>query len=84
MAALKRMRRSDTGFEFRQLVERCSAFVGAWIVVVLAFTSTSAADLAVTEFTAAGGAGLIDEDGDSSDWIEVSNVSSVAVNTAGW
>ena len=84
VAALKRMRRSDTGFEFRQLVERCSAFVGAWIVVVLAFTSTSAADLAVTEFTAAGGAGLIDEDGDSSDWIEVSNVSSVAVNTAGW
>ena len=41
-------------------------------------------DVTITEFLASNVGGLVDEDGDSSDWIELYNASSNAVNLAGW
>jgi hypothetical protein len=41
-------------------------------------------DVTITEFLAGNVGGLVDEDGDSSDWIELYNASSNAVNLAGW
>ncbi len=38
----------------------------------------------INEFLASNGQGLLDEDGDSSDWIELYNASSAPVNLAGW
>ena len=42
------------------------------------------AQVIVSEFLAVDGAGLVDEDGDRSDWIEFSSVSDEAVNLLGW
>jgi hypothetical protein len=44
----------------------------------------SPADLRLNEFLASNGAGLTDEDGDYSDWIEIYNASSRPVNLSGW
>ncbi len=43
-----------------------------------------AQDLVISEFMAANANGLNDEDGDSTDWIEVLNVSSASVDLTGW
>jgi hypothetical protein len=40
--------------------------------------------LVLNEFLASNGGGLTDEDGDSSDWIEIYNRSASPVNLAGW
>jgi len=40
--------------------------------------------LVINEFMAANGAGRTDEDGDYSDWIEIHNRSSAAINLSGW
>lgn len=40
--------------------------------------------LIISEFVATGSTGLIDEDGDSSDWLEIYNQSSSPVNLSGW
>jgi hypothetical protein len=40
--------------------------------------------LVINEFMAANGAGQTDEDGDYSDWIEIHNRSSAAINLSGW
>jgi hypothetical protein len=65
-----------------------------WIVLVICLLlgggqtlSTSASDssdLIISEFLADNGTGLMDEDGDYSDWIEIYNRGSLAVNLAGW
>ena len=40
--------------------------------------------LCISEFSAGGRQGLLDEDGDTPDWIEIQNISSDAINLAGW
>ncbi len=65
-----------------------------WIVLFLSlllsggYISATAADghsnLIINEFVAANSTGLIDEDGDSSDWIEIYNQGPLAINLAGW
>jgi hypothetical protein len=44
----------------------------------------ASSDLIINEFVAANGAGLVDEDGDHSDWIEIYNRSDQPVNLSGW
>lgn len=40
--------------------------------------------LVISEFLASNGAGLVDEDGDPSDWIEIHNRSGTPLNLSGW
>lgn len=40
--------------------------------------------IVVSEFMAANGRDLLDEDGDSSDWIELSNLTSMPIDLTGW
>ena len=47
----------------------------------VAETTTS---LIINEFVASNLPGLLDEDGDASDWIELYNAGATAVNLAGW
>ena len=47
-------------------------------------SSTFGNPLVISEFLADNQTGLKDEDGAFSDWIELQNVTSNAVNTAGW
>src|SRR5262245_34173155 len=44
----------------------------------------SSGQLSISEFMAANGGTLVDEDGDSSDWIEIHNGGTSATNLAGW
>jgi hypothetical protein len=46
--------------------------------------NNGAGDLIINEFMAANGSGLIDEDGDYSDWIELYNRSQHSINLSGW
>jgi hypothetical protein len=66
-----------------------------WLVIVvglllgikqsfLAAPGGSASPLVINEFLAINGSGLIDEDGDYSDWIEIYNRSNLPLNLAGW
>ena len=56
------------------------------LLLVLATTllSTARADVVITEFLANNSTGLTDEDGATSDWIEVFNDGAATVNLAGW
>lgn len=45
---------------------------------------SATAEIVISEFLAANNAGLQDEDGDTSDWIEIHNADTNAVNLAGW
>ncbi len=47
-------------------------------------TGEKASDLIINEFLAVNGSGLTDADGDYSDWIEIYNRGSQAVNLSGW
>jgi hypothetical protein len=49
-----------------------------------AFVSTAPADPIITEFLADNVAGITDEDGAHSDWIEIHNPAAAAVNLDGW
>lgn len=66
-----------------------------WIMLAVIFLLTGGhisassagvlpSDLIITEFMAANKTGLVDEDGDHSDWIEIYNRSDLPVNLAGW
>lgn len=52
--------------------------------VVVQATHPEAGALVINEFVATNGDSLVDEDGESSDWIEIYNRSSSPVNLAGW
>jgi hypothetical protein len=57
----------------------------ASLLVALAISSVSAAEpVIISEFLAANDGGLRDEDGESSDWIELYNTTRAPVNLAGW
>ncbi|MEX0331019.1 MAG: chitobiase/beta-hexosaminidase C-terminal domain-containing protein [Puniceicoccaceae bacterium] len=57
---------------------------GIYLLFLAVIGATLNAGLIITEFLASNGSGLDDEDGNSSDWIEVHNDSPNAVNIQGW
>src|ERR1043165_3312673 len=55
------------------------------LLATLGFTQSSkAASVVISEFLAENDGGLRDQDGDTSDWIELHNISAGAVDLAGW
>ncbi len=59
----------------------------AWVALAaigLFVDRTAEAQLVISEFMAANGSTIADEDGDFSDWIEVKNTGTSAVQTLGW
>ena len=54
------------------------------VAVLLSADSVVGDPLVISEFAAVNDGGIRDVDGADSDWIEICNVSAVAVNTAGW
>ena len=54
------------------------------LLLTLGAPARSRATVLITEFMAANGTGLRDEDNAYSDWIEIYNSASTNVNTAGW
>ena len=53
-------------------------------LLLLAVSLPSAAQLTISEFLAENRSGITDKDGDSSDWIEIHNLSTEPVNLSGW
>ncbi len=62
---------------------RRAALAVALLVPVLPI-ETRAADVIISEVLASNTSGITDEDGDDSDWIELSNTSGAAVDLGGW
>jgi len=60
-----------------------SRFLAVALVLPLA-SSTTSADLVLSEFLAVNSSGLLDGDGDPSDWIEVWNDGPLALDLSGW
>src|SRR5215204_5241759 len=54
------------------------------LVFVSALASLPAASLRISEFLAENDGGLVDQDGESPDWIEIQNTTASVVNLAGW
>ena len=54
------------------------------LVGVVVALSSADAQVRISEFVARNDSGLVDADGDDSDWIELENTSAGAVNLAGW
>ena len=52
--------------------------------IKISTTFANGSDLIINEFVASNATGLVDEDGEHSDWIEIYNRSNRAVNLAGW
>src|SRR4051795_12000479 len=66
---------------------RCWAAGLAYICVLAAVGvtySSNAATVVISEFMAENDGGYRDQDGDSSDWIELHNSSAASVDLAGW
>ena len=58
-----------------------------WRTIILLWFCTpllAASPLLLSEFSAGGRQGLLDEDGDTPDWIEIQNISSEPIDLAGW
>jgi hypothetical protein len=53
-------------------------------LVLLAFCNVSTAQVRISEFMASNASTLTDEDGDTSDWIEIQNTSATNVNLLNW
>ena len=54
------------------------------LALTLALAGPAEAQVVISEFMAENSDTLVDEDGDSSDWIELHNESASAVNLLGW
>ena len=52
--------------------------------VQLLCSPTAHGAIVISEFMAANASGLLDEDGDASDWLELFNAGTTSVNLAGW
>ena len=61
-----------------------AATVSSALVLMITVFGSPAQDVIISEFVAVNGAGLTDEDGDTSDWIELYNADSNTVDLAGW
>ena len=59
----------------------CSLLAG---IVLLSTPFTASAQVVITEFMASNSRTLLDEDGESPDWIEIQNLSSTNVNLLNW
>ena len=59
-------------------------FLVATFAAAISSLDTCQAQLLISEFVAANSNGLLDEDGDSSDWIEIFNAGDEAVDLQGW
>ena len=59
----------------------CSLLAG---IVFLSTLFTTSAQVVITEFMASNSRTLLDEDGESPDWIEIQNLSSTNVNLLNW
>lgn len=68
---------------FFWLVTALCLLLAGWQIFSL-YGREDASDLIINEFVAANGTGLVDEDGDYSDWIEIYNRSPLSVNLSGW
>jgi len=69
------------------LARRSAGFLvlcGATVAYGLLGARPCAASVVISEFLASNADGIVDEDGDSSDWIELHNEDSVAVDLDGW
>jgi hypothetical protein len=53
-------------------------------LIIISMITTSLAELYITEFMAINGSTLKDEDGDTSDWIEIFNSGSEKINLGGY
>ena len=60
------------------------ASVWSAVIVLLVSCQVSGAQVRITEFMASNTSTLVDEDGDSSDWIEIQNTSSNSVSLLNW
>ena len=54
------------------------------IAFIMALASVQGASLRISEFLAENDGGLVDQDGESPDWIEIQNTTASVVNLAGW
>jgi hypothetical protein len=61
-----------------------SLFLIAAITAAIASLDTCQAQALISEFLSANSSGLRDEDGDSSDWLEIHNPTAVTINLEGW
>lgn len=59
-------------------------FLIAALAAAAASLGTSQAQVVISEFLAANSNGLRDEDGDTSDWIEIHNPTAATINLEGW
>jgi hypothetical protein len=59
-------------------------FYPCFLALLPGLASLSAQDVVISEFLASNVSGLTDEDGDESDWIELSNQSGSTVDLSGW
>ena len=57
--------------------------IGLWLWMA-PLGAGAPAGLMISEFLASNDEGLLDEDGDHSDWVEVQNVGQDTVSLAGW
>ena len=56
----------------------------AWMILIPASAMTEGSPLQISEFAAEGAQDWKDEDGDTSDWIEIQNVSRALASLEGW
>jgi hypothetical protein len=68
---------------FLRAVVMVALLFGAWQTLSW-FTKSGPRGIIINEVLVSNGTGLTDEDGDHSDWIEIYNAGTVAVNLSGW
>ncbi|NWK56872.1 lamin tail domain-containing protein [Verrucomicrobiaceae bacterium N1E253] len=66
------------------MMSRFLVLVVAWMVCWILPVAIAAGDPVISEFLASNDSEYADEDGEFSDWIEIHNPGSLAVNLAGW
>ena len=59
-------------------------FSSGFVAFSLCFIPLSAQEVVISEFLASNVSGLTDEDGENSDWIELSNLSGGTIDLDGW
>ena len=69
---------------FPKLPLRITKVIGLALILVILNPGSSSADIIITEFMASNNSVIDDEDGDSSDWIEIYNTGPAIVNLDGF
>jgi predicted nuclease of predicted toxin-antitoxin system len=69
---------------FAKLPLRITKVIGLALILVILNPGSSSADIIITEFMASNNSVIDDEDGDSSDWIEIYNTGPAIVNLDGF